>query len=201
MRNVGATRRVARSESTKKTLCSQIVGARAEDSIHNHPEKKMDLKKVNEIINKYNEEKNWLIGIFQDIQAEYRYLPKEAIGLVANRLKIPLTQAYAVATFYKSFSLVPRGEHEIHVCLGTACHLRGGQRLVENFERTLEVKAGGTTKDMKFTLETVNCLGACALAPLVRVDQRNYGKVTADQIQKIVKEYRPDGEGKSHGND
>jgi NADH:ubiquinone oxidoreductase subunit E len=164
-------------------------------------EKKMDLTKVNEIINKYNGEKNWLIGIFQDIQAEYRYLPKEAIGLVANRLKIPLTQAYAVATFYKSFSLVPRGEHEIHVCLGTACHLRGGQRLVENFERTLEVKAGGTTQDMKFTLETVNCLGACALAPLVRVDQKNYGKVTADQVQKIVKEYRPDGEGKSHGND
>ncbi len=164
-------------------------------------ENKMDLKKVNEIVNKYNGEKNWLIAIFQDIQAEYRYLPKEAIGLVANRLKIPLTQVYAVATFYKSFSLVPRGEHEIHVCLGTACHLRGGQRLVENFERTLEVKAGETTKDMKFTLETVNCLGACALAPLVRVDQKNYGKVTADRIQKIVKEYRPDGEGKSHGTD
>ncbi|MCX5916554.1 MAG: NAD(P)H-dependent oxidoreductase subunit E [Deltaproteobacteria bacterium] len=161
----------------------------------------MDLKKVNEIINKYNGEKNWLIAIFQDVQAEYRYLPKEAIGLVANRLKIPLTQAYAVATFYKSFSLVPRGEHEIHVCLGTACHLRGGQRLVENFQRTLAVKAGETTKDMKFTLETVNCLGACALAPLVRVDQKNYGKVTTDQVQKIVKEYRPDGEGKSHGKD
>jgi NADH-quinone oxidoreductase subunit E len=161
----------------------------------------MDLKKVSEIVNKYNGEKNWLIAIFQDIQAEYRYLPKEAIGLVATRLKIPLTQAYAVATFYKSFSLVPRGEHEIHVCLGTACHLRGGQRLVENFERTLEVKAGETTRDMKFTLETVNCLGACALAPLVRVDQKNYGKVTADRIQKIIKEYRPDGEGKSHGQD
>jgi len=159
----------------------------------------MELKKVDEIIDKYNADKGGLIGIFQDIQQEFRYLPREAILRVVERLAIPLTQAYTVATFYKSFSLVPRGEHEIHVCLGTACHLRGGQRLVENFERTLSVPAGETTKDMKFTLETVNCLGACALAPLVRVDQKNYGKMTADRISKIIKEYRPDGEGKSHG--
>jgi len=162
---------------------------------------KMDFKRVDEIIDKYNAEKSSLIGIFQDIQAEYRYLPKEAISRVVERLGIPLTQAYMVATFYKSFSLVPRGEHEVHVCLGTACHLRGGQRLLENFERNLGVKAGGTTKDMKFTLETVNCLGACALAPLVRVDQKNYAKVTADKISKIIKEYSPDGEGTTHGKD
>ncbi len=159
----------------------------------------MDLKKVDEIIDKYNAEKSSLIGIFQDIQQEFRYLPREAIVRIVERLGIPMTQAYMVATFYKSFSLVPRGEHEVHVCLGTACHLRGGQRLVENFERTLDVKVGGTTADGKFTLETVNCLGACALAPLVRVDQKNYGKMTGDKISKIVKEYKPDGEGKSHG--
>jgi NADH-quinone oxidoreductase subunit E len=162
-------------------------------------ENKMDLKKVDEIIDKYNAEKSSLIGIFQDIQAEWRYLPREAIARVVERLGIPITQAYMVATFYKSFSLVPRGEHEIHVCLGTACHLRGGQRLVENFERTLNVKAGKTTADMKFTLETVNCLGACALAPLVRVDQKNYGKMSGDRVTKILKEYRTDGEGKTHG--
>jgi NADH-quinone oxidoreductase subunit E len=167
----------------------------------NSREMKMDLKRVDEIIDKYNAEKSSLIGIFQDIQAEFRYLPQEAISRVVERLSIPLTQAYMVATFYKSFSLVPRGEHEIHVCLGTACHLRGGQRLVENFERTLGVKAGETTKDMKFTLETVNCLGACALAPLVRVDQKNYAKVTGDRISKIIKEYSPDGEGTTHGKD
>jgi NADH-quinone oxidoreductase subunit E len=159
----------------------------------------MDLKKVDDIIDGYNADKSALIGIFQDIQQEFRYLPREAISRVVERLDIPITQAYAVATFYKSFSLVPRGEHEIHVCLGTACHLRGGQRLVENFERTLNVNAGGTTADRKFTLETVNCLGACALAPLVRVDQKNYGKMSGDKISKIIKEYRPDGEGKSHG--
>jgi NADH-quinone oxidoreductase subunit E len=159
----------------------------------------MDLKKVDAIIDKYDAEKSSLIGIFQDIQAEWRYLPREAIARVVERLGLPVTQAYMVATFYKSFSLVPRGEHEIHVCLGTACHLRGGQRLVENFERTLNVKAGETTADRKFTLETVNCLGACALAPLVRVDQKNYGKMSGDRIAKIIKEYRPDGEGKTHG--
>ena len=129
------------------------------------------------IIDKYNAEKNWLIAIFQDIQQEYRYLPKEAIGRVAMRLKIPLTQAYMVATFYKSFSLVPRGEHEIHVCLGTACHLRGRPAPGGEFRADPGREGrGDTTKDMKFTLETVNCLGACALAPLVRVDQKNYGK-------------------------
>jgi len=171
------------------------------DKSRRNLENKMDLKRVDEIIDRYNAEKSWLIAIFQDIQQEYRYLPKEAIGRIAQRLKIPLTQAYMVATFYKSFSLVPRGEHEIHVCLGTACHLRGGQRLVENFERALQVRAGGTTADKKFTLETVNCLGACALAPLVRVDQKNYGKMTGDRVMKIIKEYRPEGEGKAHGED
>ncbi len=159
----------------------------------------MDLKKVDEVLNRYQSDRSYLINIFQDIQTEYRYLPQEAILRVTEVLGIPITQGYAVATFYKSFSLVPRGEHEIHVCLGTACHLRGGPRLVENFERNLKVKVGETTPDMKFTLETVNCLGACALAPLVRVDQKNYGKVTADTIPKILKEYRPDGEGKSDG--
>ncbi len=159
----------------------------------------MDLKKVDVIIQKYNAEKRSLIGIFQDIQQEYRYLPREAIERVVDALKIPITQAYMVATFYKSFSLVARGEHDIHVCLGTACHLRGGQRLLENFERVLKVKAGGTTPDMNFTLETVNCLGACALAPLVRVDQKNYSKVTGDQVPKILKETRTDGEGQSIG--
>jgi NADH:ubiquinone oxidoreductase subunit E len=162
-------------------------------------EKTMDLKKVDEIISRYNSDKSFLIGIFQDIQHEFRYLPREAILRVVEVLGIPITQAYGVATFYKSFSLVPRGEHEIHVCLGTACHLRGGPRLVENFERMLAVKAGDTTADKKFTLSTVNCLGACALAPLVRVDQKNYGKVTGDTISKIIKEYRPEGEGKSDG--
>ena len=161
----------------------------------------MDITKIDQIIDRYRAEPSSAIQVLLDIQRATHWLPEQALCRVSERLGVPLSRIRHFATFHKSFSLVPRGEHEIHVCLGTACHLRGGQRLVENFERTLEVKAGDTTKDMKFTLETVNCLGACALAPLVRVDQKNYGKVTADQIHKIVKEYRPDGEGKSHGKD
>jgi len=162
-------------------------------------EKVIEIKKVDEIINRYQGDRSFLINIFQDIQQEYRYLPREAIQRVVETLRISLSQAYAVATFYKSFSLIPKGEHEIFVCLGTACHLRGGPRLVESFERNLHIKVGETTPDMKFSLQTVNCLGACALAPLVRVDQKNYGKMTADAIPKIIKEYRPKEKGKDDG--
>jgi len=142
-----------------------------------------------------------LISILEDIQSEYSYLPEEALKIVAQKTGRSLVDIYGVATFYKAFSLKPRGKHLISVCLGTACHVRGGQSIASELQRQLGIRAGETTPDHLITLETVNCLGACALAPLVRVDQRNYGKFTADRIQKIVKEYRPDGEGKSHGND
>ena len=127
-----------------------------------------------------------LIMILQDIQNTYRYLPEEAIRLVSERLGSPFSQVYEVATFYRSFSLEPRGEHEIKVCLGTACHLRGGPRILENFERELGVCCGETTKDMSFTLETVNCVGACALAPLVIVDEEYYGNAKASSVKEII---------------
>ena len=151
------------------------------------------------ILARYESQPANLIPVLQEIQDEFNYLPKDELKMVADRLQVPLTQVYSVATFFKMFSLEPKGRHQVRVCLGTACHLRGGQRLLENFERTLSAKAGETTADGKFTLETVNCLGACALAPLVRVDQKNYGKMSGDRIAKIIKEYRPDGEGKTHG--
>ncbi len=153
-------------------------------------EKVIELKKVDEIINRYQGDRSFLINIFLDIQQEFRYLPRKAIERVVEALGISLSQAYAVATFYKIFSLVPKGEHEIFVCLGTSCHLRGGPHLVESFERNLNIKVGETTADMKFSLRTVNCLGACALSPLVRIDQKNYAKMTADAIPKIIQEYR-----------
>jgi len=130
-----------------------------------------------------------LIMILQDIQNRYHYLPEEAIRLVSERLEIPFSQVYEVATFYRSFSLVPRGDHEIKVCLGTACHLRGAPRILENFERELGVRCGETTKDMSFTLETVNCVGACALAPLVIVDEEYYGNTKASSVKEIVRGY------------
>jgi NADH-quinone oxidoreductase subunit E len=132
--------------------------------------------------------------MFQDIQREYRYVPEEAVRYVCTLLDIPLAKAYEVVTFYKSLSLTPRGKHTVHVCLGTACHLRGGPNVLDAFERELGVKTGDTTKDGLFTLETVNCLGACALAPLVRVEERDFGKTTPGDVKKIIGQFS-DGEG------
>jgi NADH-quinone oxidoreductase subunit E len=127
--------------------------------------------------------------MFQDIQREYRYVPPEAVRYVSVQLDIPLAKSYEVVTFYKTLSLKPRGKHTVHVCLGTACHLRGGPNVLEAFERELGVSTGGTTEDGLFTLETVNCLGACALAPLVRVEEKDFGKTTPALVKKIISEF------------
>jgi NADH-quinone oxidoreductase subunit E len=142
------------------------------------------------ILEKHGNRIDSLIMILQDVQRIYHYLPEEAMRIVSDRLEIPFSQVYEVATFYRSFSLVPRGEHEIRVCLGTACHLRGGPRILENFERELGVRCGATTADGAFTLETVNCVGACALAPLVVVDDEYHGNSTASAVRGILKKYR-----------
>ena len=142
---------------------------------------------VDLIIEKRGAEPSSLIMALQDIQVKYRYLPQEAIRHTAKRLGIPESQAYHVATFYKMFSLTPRGEHEIKVCLGTACHLKGGQRLLDRFETELDIKTGNTTEDLQFTLESVNCLGACALAPLVVMDGEYQ---TVKDSQKYVRKIR-----------
>jgi NADH-quinone oxidoreductase subunit E len=149
-----------------------------------------DTAKVDEIINSYGARSNALIAILQDIQANYRYLPREALDRVSESLEVPLSRIYSVATFYKAFSLEPKGEYEIHVCLGTACHLRGGPRIVERIERELGIEPGQTTGDNKFTLSTVNCLGACALAPLVRVNEDNHGKMNVSAVKKLLGKYR-----------
>jgi NADH-quinone oxidoreductase subunit E len=144
---------------------------------------------ISTILEKHGNRIDSLIMILQDVQRIYHYLPEEAMRIVADRLDIPFSQVYEVATFYRSFSLLPRGEHEIRVCLGTACHLRGGPRILENFERELGVRCGETTPDQSFTLETVNCVGACALAPLVVVDNEYHGNSTASAVRGILKKY------------
>ena len=149
----------------------------------------VQLDSIVEILGKHDDRVDALIMILQDVQNIYHYLPEEAIRVVSDRLGIPFSQVYEVATFYRSFSLVPRGAHEIRVCLGTACHLRGGPRILENFERELRIHRGETTPDMGFTLETVNCVGACALAPLVVVDNDYYGNSTASAVKGIVRKY------------
>ncbi len=149
----------------------------------------VDKEKLDEIVLKYRRNKAQLLAIFQDVQREYRYLPKEAVKHICARLGIAQVDGFEVATFYKSLSLKPRGEHTVHVCLGTACHLKGGADVLLSFIRELNVKTGETTKDGKFTLESVNCLGACALAPLVRVDEKDFGKTTVAQVRNIINDF------------
>jgi len=149
-----------------------------------------NLDKVNAIMDRYKDEEGALISILQDIQTEYNYLPQEALRKVAKGLDVPLINIYSVATFYKSFSLTPRGKHVITVCLGTACHVRGGPRILGEVERRLSIKPGQTTEDDLFTLETVNCLGCCAIGPIVVVDGEYYGEMTVRKVDPILEEYR-----------
>ena len=148
-----------------------------------------DMATIDSIIDSYQGKTSGLTTILQDIQDEYNYLPPQAMERVAEKMGLPLSQVLNVATFYKAFSLEPRGEHLITVCLGTACHVRGGMRLVEQIERLLEIRAGGTTPDMQFTLETVNCVGSCALGPVMIVDGEYHGKMASSKVERVLKKY------------
>jgi NADH:ubiquinone oxidoreductase subunit E len=148
----------------------------------------VELERVDQIIDAVGSKRSSLIPILQDIQSEYRYLPQDALKRVAERLDIPEVDVFGVATFYRSFSLTPRGKHTLTVCVGTACHVRGAPRLVDELCRRLEVKPGQTTSDGEFTLETVNCLGACALGPIVVVDDEYRGQVAVRDLDGILKE-------------
>ena len=147
------------------------------------------MKKIERIIKRHKEEKGALVPLLQEVMAEYGYLPEKVLKKIAQELNIPFSRVYGLATFYKSFSLTPRGKHLISVCLGTACHVRGAPRIVEKLERDLKIKAGETTKNLKFTLKTVNCLGACALGPLVVIDGKYHGRMTSTKMDKVLKEY------------
>ena len=131
-----------------------------------------------------------LISILEEIQAKYSYLPEEALRIIAQKLKYSLVDLYGVATFYKAFSLKPRGKHLISVCLGTACHVRGGEMIASEFQSQIGIKPGGTTSDNEITLETVNCLGACAIGPIVVVDGHYFSKVTVQKVKEIIHKAR-----------
>jgi NADH:ubiquinone oxidoreductase subunit E len=145
--------------------------------------------KVKKYIKKYNKEKKALISILQDIQEEYNYLPQEALRIVSKTLDVPLIDIIGVATFYRAFSLEPRGKHLVTVCLGTACHVRGGPKILEEFERKLNIKAGETSQDGQFSLETVACLGCCAIGPVVVVDGDYHAQTTIRKVGSILKKH------------
>jgi NADH-quinone oxidoreductase subunit E len=142
--------------------------------------------KIDAIIEKYEKAAGQVIGILQEVQGEFNYLPRDAIAYVSEKTLVPLARLYAVARFYNAFHLTPRGKHIIRVCLGTACHLRGGGRIADAIAKELNIGNGETTKDLKFTLEHVNCLGTCALAPVITVNDKYYGKMTVAKMMKVL---------------
>jgi NADH-quinone oxidoreductase subunit E len=145
-----------------------------------------DIAFVDECMTKHGK---FLIPVLQEIQGRYNYLPEELLLRVAEKLGRPLRDVYGVATFYRAFSLTPKGKHIVTVCLGTACHVRGGARIAETLARELGIEPGETTDDMQFTLETVNCLGCCAIGPIVVVDGEYYGTVDNRKALSILRGY------------
>lgn len=146
-------------------------------------------KKMGAILDNYKRDQSLLVSILQDTQSEYNYLPREALLEVSAGLDVPLSRVYGVASFFKSFSLQPRGRHLVNVCMGTACHVRGAPRVLETIERELGINTGETDKDLKFTLETVNCVGACALGPIVIVNGEYSGEMKTDKVKPLLESY------------
>ena len=147
-------------------------------------------QKIKATLDRYDGDPGMLVSVLQDIQAEYNYLPKETLVQVSQGLDVPLTQVYSVASFFKAFSLKPRGRHLINVCLGTACHVRGAVRVLEEIERKLGIKSGETTEDSRYTLETVNCVGACALGPIVVIDGEYSGQMKSSKVKPQLESYK-----------
>ncbi|MEA3334024.1 MAG: NAD(P)H-dependent oxidoreductase subunit E [Pseudomonadota bacterium] len=150
----------------------------------------MDNDRIDQIIAQHHGEASSLIQILLDIQSEHHWLPKEALKRVSEKLQVPLTQIQHIATFYKAFSLVPKGRHQVHVCVGTACHVRGASRIIDTLQELTGIKPGETDLDLKFSLETVNCVGCCALGPVIEINGKTYGNVTPLETVDILKNYK-----------
>lgn len=150
----------------------------------------LDLTKILDILKRYPAKQQYTLAILQDIQKEYNYIPRSALEMISDYLDIHLSKLYSMATFYKALSLKPKGKNIIKVCDGTACHIRSSQAIINEIENILHIKPGQTTKDGKFSLETVACLGSCALAPVMVINKRYYGKIVPNKIREILKEYR-----------
>ncbi len=144
---------------------------------------------IDKIIKRFKEKEIDLIQLLHEIQNEYNYLPQDVLEYVSRTLHIPFSKIYSIATFFTAFSLTPRGKHVCTVCMGTACHVRGAPGVLSRLEERLGIKAGETTKDKQFTLESVNCLGACALAPIVVIDGEYHGQTTVNKVDKLLEKY------------
>jgi NADH-quinone oxidoreductase subunit E len=149
----------------------------------------MDAQVVESILQKHPKAPSSIIQVMLDVQNELYYLPRDVLDYVSNYLNVPLSRIYNLATFYRAFSLKPKGKYPIAVCTGTACHVQGAVKILEQLERELKIKEGETTPDKKFSVETVRCLGCCGLAPVVTVGKSLHGKVPMAKVSKILQQY------------
>jgi NADH-quinone oxidoreductase subunit E len=149
----------------------------------------VDIKQIDEIISRYEKSEESIFAVLQDFQREFRYIPEEGMKRLAGVLSVAESKIYAMGTFYKALSLEPRGKHTIKVCMGTACHLKGAGQIIETIERGFSVKRNHTTKDKRFTVESVNCVGACAMAPVVVVDEDYYGHARPSKVTDFLNKY------------
>jgi NADH-quinone oxidoreductase subunit E len=154
---------------------------------------------IERILDQHGRAPSAIIAILQDVQEEVNYLPEDVLRYVADRLDIPVSKVFSLATFYRAFSLEPRGKHQITVCTGTACHVRGAVRIIDALEQEIGICAGETDENLTFTLETVNCVGACALGPVVVVDGEYHGQVTAARAVRLVRRLRDSDNGGDNG--
>ena len=152
----------------------------------------MTQAEIETIIDRYERKESAILSILQDIQTKEKYLPRESLEYVGEKLHIPINKIYRIATFYRALSLMPRGKHEVCVCMGTACHVRGAQRVLDQLQLELGVQPGETTKDLGFTLETVNCLGVCAAGPVVAIDGQYFGKMNSTKVEGTLKKFHSD---------
>lgn len=149
----------------------------------------MDNENITKIIDKYPNDPSSLIQILIDIQGQLRWLPKQALKMVSERLNVPMNRIQHIITFYKAFSTVPKGRHEIHVCTGTACHVRGATRVLEAVEEHTGISAGETDEELKYSLDTVSCVGCCALGPVVVIDGEYHGNMGSTKPEEVLRNY------------
>ena len=149
----------------------------------------MDIERIDQIIDKHQGEASSLIQVLLEIQSENHWLPKEALERVSEKLNVPVSRVKHITTFYKAFSLVPKGRHEVHICMGTACHVRGATRILDTVQDLTGIKPGETDLELNFSLETVNCLGCCALGPVMEINGKTHGKLSITNTEDVLKSY------------
>jgi NADP-reducing hydrogenase subunit HndA len=147
------------------------------------------LEKIKSICKEFNNQAGELINVLHKTQHEFGYLPAEVQEVIAHELRMPVAKVYGVVTFYTYFTMLPKGKHPVSICLGTACYVRGAEKVLDEFKKVLNIKVGDTTPDGKFSLSCLRCVGACGLAPVVMVGDKTYGRVTPEGVKDILKEY------------